>query len=157
MWLSILAAALAVFVVFVNPFARPLYATAPVDVGNFEITAGGEVDRFLQIPPALAAAVAVALLAAAVYVEFFAKLRVGGLPKVLALLALAYAVPLPYLYLVKFSDVVVVVSNFAMYLSLPMFGLALLVAVTENLLVPRRRARVIADLSVTEEKTERGT
>ncbi len=140
----------------VSPFATPLYATAPVKVGGFEIAAGNFVERFLQIPQPFATVVALALLTVAIYLEFFAKLQVGKLPKVMALLALLYGLPLPYVYVVGEGDVVIVLSNFAKFVSLPLLGVALLVAITEALLTPQKRARVIADLSITEEKTEKG-
>jgi hypothetical protein len=55
------------------------------------------------------------------------------------------------------GNVVVVLSNFAKFVSLPLFGVALLTSMVEALLTPQRRAKVIADLSITEEKTERET
>jgi len=57
---------------------------------------------------------------------------------------------------VEGGNVVIVLSNFAKFVSIPLFGVALLVATIEALLTPQKRARVIADLSITEEKTEKG-
>jgi hypothetical protein len=82
-------------------------------------------------------------------------MQVGKLPKIIAVLALLYGVPLPYVYVVEGGNVVVVLSNFAKFVSIPLFGVALLVTATEALLTPQKRARVIADLSITEEKTEK--
>ncbi|WP_053240547.1 hypothetical protein [Pyrobaculum islandicum] len=156
MLLTSMAAVLTVVILAIGPFAKPIYATIPVDIGNFEIVVGGEVERFLNIPWALSAILSIAILATSAYLEFFVKMRIGQLPKIMALLALIYAMPLPYIYIVKFNDIVVVLSNYAKSVSLSIFGLAILIAVAEKFLVPQKRARVVADLSITEEKTEKG-
>jgi hypothetical protein len=153
--LTLLALLIAVLILAAEPFATPLYATAPVEVKQFEIAAGDSYERFFQMPWATAAAMSLMLLAITAYLEFFTKLQMGKLPKAIAVLALFYGLPLPYVYVVGGGDLVVVLSNYAKFVSLPLFGLALLIAVTESLLTPQRRARVIADLSITEEKTEK--
>jgi len=153
--LTLIAFVLTALILAMSPFATPLYATAPVEVRQFEIVASNFAERFLQIPQPLATAAVLTLLAAAVYLEFFAKMQAGKLPKIIAVLALLYGVPLPYVYVVEGGNVVVVLSNFAKFVSIPLFGVALLVTATEALLTPQRRARVIADLSITEEKTEK--
>jgi uncharacterized membrane protein len=155
--LTLVALILAVLILAVGPFATPLYATTHVEVKMFEIAAGDFVERFLQMPLWLAAAIVLALLIVAIYLEYFAKIEVGKLPKITSVLALLYSVPLPYVYVVGGGNVVVVLSNFAKFVSLPLFGVALLTTIVETIFIPKRRAKVIADLSITEEKTERGT
>lgn len=155
MLISVTAAVLLVFTI-IDPFALPLYATTDVKIGLFEIKVGPDVEKFLQIPWLAGLAVSTLLLLVAIYMELYAKIAIGNLPKALAILSLLYAVPLPYVYLVDFKDIVVVLSNYAKFLSLPIFSLALIVAISERLLTPQRRTKVIADLSVTEERTERG-
>ena len=155
--LTLVALVLAVLILAVGPFATPLYATTHVEVKTFEVTAGDFVERFLQIPQWLATVITLALLIVAVYLEYFAKIQVGKLPKIVSVLAILYSIPLPYVYVVGGGDVVVVLSNFAKFVSLPLFGVALLTSIVETLLTPQRRAKVVADLSITEEKTERGT
>jgi hypothetical protein len=155
--LTLVALVLAVLILAVGPFATPLYATTHVEVKTYEVTAGDFVERFLQIPQWLATVITLALLTVTVYLEYFAKIQVGKLPKIIGVLALLYSIPLPYVYVVGGGNVVVVLSNFAKFVSLPLFGVALLTSMVEALLTPQRRAKVIADLSITEEKTERET
>lgn len=154
--LTLIAFILTMLILAMNPLAMPLYATAPVEVRRFEIVAGDFAEGFLQIPQSLATVATPALLAVAIYLEFFARIQVGKLPKIIAVLALLYGLPLPYVYVVEGGNVVIVLSNFAKFVSIPLFGVALLVATIEALLTPQKRARVIADLSITEEKTEKG-
>jgi hypothetical protein len=75
--LTLIALVLTALILAMSPFATPLYATAPVEVRQFEIVAGKFAERFLQIPQPLATAAVLTLLAAAVYLEFFAKMPVG--------------------------------------------------------------------------------
>jgi len=154
--LTLIAFILTMLILAMNPFATPLYATAPVEVRRFEIVTGDFAEGFLQIPQSLATVATPALLAVAICLEFFARMQVGKLPKIIAVLALLYGLPLPYVYVVEGGNVVIVLSNFAKFVSIPLFGVALLVATIEALLTPQKRARVIADLSITEEKTEKG-
>jgi hypothetical protein len=155
--LTLLALVLAVLTLGVAPFATPLYATTHVEVKMFEVAAGEFVERFLQIPQWLATVIVLALLIVAIYLEYFAKIEIGKLPKIASVLALLYSVPLPYIYVVGGDNVVIVLSNFAKFVALPLFGVALLTTIVETIFIPKRRAKVIADLSITEEKTERGS
>ncbi|MEM0369644.1 MAG: hypothetical protein QXT46_05730 [Pyrobaculum sp.] len=155
MLISIIAAVLFILTIL-DSFAAPLYATTEVKIGLYEIKAGPVVESFLQMPWLVAVGTSMILLILALYLELFIKLKIGNLSKILAILSLLYAIPLPYIYLVEFRDLVIVFSNYAKYLAIPLFGLALIVAMSEKLLISQSRARVIADLSITEEKTERG-
>jgi lysylphosphatidylglycerol synthetase-like protein (DUF2156 family) len=110
--LTLVALVLAVLTLGVAPFATPLYATTHVEVKMFEVAAGEFVERFLQIPQWLATVIVLALLIVAIYLEYFAKIEVGKLPKIASVLALLYSVPLPYIYVVGGGDVVIVLSNF---------------------------------------------
>ncbi len=154
--MMLIAVILGALVVFLEPRAMPIYATAPVDIKDYTIIVNNIPDRFTQLPQSLYIIIVLILLLATFYLEFLLKIHVGRLSKLVAIFSLLYAIPTPYIYLVDFKDVVIVVSNYAKTLSLPIYGLALLIATTENLTTPRKRARVIADLSVTEEKTEKG-
>ncbi|MEM0468461.1 MAG: hypothetical protein QXF38_03580 [Pyrobaculum sp.] len=155
MLISIIAAVLFILTIL-DSFAAPLYATTEVKIGLYEIKAGPVVESFLQMPWLVAVGTSMILLILALYLELFIKLKIGNLSKILAILSLLYAIPLPYIYLVEFRDLVIVFSNYAKYLAIPLFSLALIVAMSEKLLISQSRARVIADLSITEEKTERG-
>lgn len=155
MLISIIAAVLFILTIL-DSFAAPLYATTEVKIGLYEIKAGPVVESFLQMPWLVAVGTSMILLILALYLELFIKLKIGNLSKILAILSLLYAIPLPYIYLVEFRDLVIVFSNYAKYLAIPLFSLALIVAISEKLLISQSRARVIADLSITEEKTERG-
>ncbi|MEM1788159.1 MAG: hypothetical protein QXY12_05415 [Pyrobaculum sp.] len=155
MLISIIAAVLFILTIL-DSFAAPLYATTEVKIGLYEIKAGPVVESFLQMPWLVAVGTSMILLILALYLELFIKLKIGNLSKILAILSLLYAIPLPYIYLVEFKDLVIVFSNYAKYLAIPLFSLALIVAMSEKLLISQSRARVIADLSITEEKTERG-
>jgi hypothetical protein len=154
--LILVAVILSALVVFLEPGAKPIYATAPVDVKDYTIIVNNIPDRFIQLPQLLYIIISLILLLITLYLELLLKIYIGRLPKIVAVLSLLYAIPIPYIYLVGFKDVVIVVSNYAKTLSLPIYGLALLIAATENLTTSRKRARVVADLSATEEKTERG-
>lgn len=156
MFLTIVAIILLALTVLVGPVATPIYATVTVNVKNYTIVTGEAVDKFVNIPLVVYIVTGSALLLIAFYIEVVSKTRVDNLPKILALLSALYALPLPYVYLIGVKDVAIVLSNYAKALSLPAFGLALFVAVAESLLMPKKRARVIADLSATEEKTEKG-
>ncbi|MEM4632625.1 MAG: hypothetical protein QW610_03305 [Pyrobaculum sp.] len=155
MLISIIAAVLFILTIL-DSFAAPLYATTEVKIGLYEIKAGPVVESFLQMPWLVAVGTSMILLILALYLELFIKLKIGSLSKILAILSLLYAIPLPYIYLVEFRDLVIVFSNYAKHLAIPLFSLALIVAMSEKLLISQSRARVIADLSITEEKTERG-
>ncbi|MCX8136205.1 hypothetical protein [Pyrobaculum aerophilum] len=155
MILSLVAALLAFLIAFVEPIAVPIYATTPVDVKNAAITIGGFSDQFIQLP-IIGEIISVILLILTIYLEVFLKIKIGRLPKAIASLSVLYATPLPYIYIVNLKDIAVVMSNFAKYTSLSIYALALLIAASEGLLSTSRRARVIADISTTEEKTERG-
>lgn len=153
--LTVLAVLLALLVLAVEPFGVPYYATTVVDVKNFEIVVGDVSERFFQIPWPLALLFVIILVVATAYMEHVKKMRISRLSKSLALLALLYSAPLPYVYIVSHGDVVIVLSNFAKYLSIPMFYAALLSALAEKILATKSRARIIADFEVTRVKTEK--
>ncbi|MEM1597279.1 MAG: hypothetical protein QXP31_11375 [Pyrobaculum sp.] len=153
--LTALAVLLAILVLVVEPLGIPYYATTAVDVKSFEIAAGGASEQFLQIPWPLALLFTAILVAVTAYIEYVEKIRTSRLSKTLALLALLYSAPLPYIYIVGNGDVVIVISNFAKYLSIPIFYAALLSTLTERMLAPKNRARIIADFEVTWAKTEK--
>jgi len=131
----------------------PLYSTAQVTVRGSEIIIGSYVERAPSLPPPIMLFAAAALVAASALVEFFMRVRLDKLSATILCLAFLPAVPLPHVYIISLSDVAVVLSNHTRYLSLTLFCLALLTALINSVLTPRRRARVIADLSVAEEKT----
>ncbi len=151
LWL--LAAILAVLMV-VEPFATPLYATTSAEVGNFKITAGRYVENYIQIPWPLAMGGAVALTVVSIYIELVLKIKRRLLVIFIAFVAVMYAMPLPYVF-ISGNDVVVVVSNYAKYLSLPLFSMAILIAMLEEIMSPPRLTKILAELSTTMEKTER--
>lgn len=153
--LTALAVLLALLVLVVEPLGVPYYATIAVDVQSFEIVVGGASERFLQIPWPLALLLTAILVAVTAYIEYVEKIRPSRLSKALALLALLYSAPLPYIYIVGRGDVAIVLSNFAKYLSIPVFYAALLSTLTERMLAPKNRARIVADFEVTWAKTEK--
>ncbi|MEZ0319902.1 MAG: hypothetical protein ABWK05_07940 [Pyrobaculum sp.] len=152
--LTILAVLLALLVLVVKPLGIPYYATTAVDVKTFEIVVGGVSERFFQIPWPLALLFVIILVALTAYIEYVEKIRVSRLSKALALLALLYSMPLPYIYIVG-GDVVIVLSNFAKFLSIPIFYATLLSVLAERILIPKNRARIVADFEVTQAKTEK--
>ena len=153
--ITLLAVALAVLVIGVGPVAVPQYATVRVEVGGFRIIVGDSYYTFPQVYEPLSIVVVVALLAVSVYLEYVAKVKVPRLAEVVAVLSLFFALPLPYIFVVGAGDIAVVFSNYAKYMSLPIFAVALLLVVVERLAVPQSRARVLMDLSTTMEKTEK--
>jgi len=153
--ITLLAVALAVLVIVVGPVAVPQYATVRVEVGSFRITVGGSYYNFPQVYEPLSIVVAVALLAVSAYLEYVVKIKVPRLAEVVAALSLFFALPLPYIFVVGSGDIAVVFSNYAKYMSLPVFAVALLLVVVERLALPQSRARVLMDLSTTIEKTEK--
>ncbi|MFN7106351.1 MAG: hypothetical protein ACK4M3_07210 [Pyrobaculum sp.] len=163
MLLVILAVVLAIFITAVEPFVTPLYATDFIKTGNFIITVGDKDYKYVELPWPLAVITATALIALSLYLEASRCLKPRGwgrclkttsrgLEIAIALVAILYASPLPYIFVTS-RDVVIVVSNYAKYFSLPLFALALFIAISERLLATPNRARVFADLSATEEKT----
>lgn len=141
----------------ISPMAVPLYATAAYRIEDSQIVAGTATYRFISLPQPLAFILLILLTALSAYIEYMAKIKPGILPKIMAIMSLFYSIPLPYVFIVDYRDVVVILSNYAKFFSIPIYTVAILVAISEKLVSPAKRARIIADLSITEEKTERGS
>ncbi|MFN3804097.1 MAG: hypothetical protein ACK4SY_03480 [Pyrobaculum sp.] len=161
MLLVVLAVVLTILITAVEPFVTPLYATDFVKIGNFKITVGDKDYRYVELPWPQAVITAMALIALSLYLEASRrfcgwgrclKATSRGLEIAIAIVAILHASPLPYIFVTS-HDVVIVFSNYARYFSLPLFALALFIAISERLLAAPNRARVLADLSTTEEKT----
>lgn len=153
--LTLLSIVALILMTAVAPMAIPTYTTlnVPIQSADYAIYIGDKKYGFFTIPHVVAVVTAVTIVAVAAYLELVARLRFGLLPKLLALAAVAYTLPLPYVLLIQ-DETAVVVSNYARYLSVPTSALALVLAVVEGYF-SSHRTKLIADISTTEDRTRK--
>lgn len=153
--LTLMSMVVLLLLVAVAPTAVPVYATvdAPIRSTDFAISIGDVRYSFLSVPHVAAVAAALAVTALAAYVELVARLKFGALPRLVALASVVYALPLPYVFLIR-DETAVVVSNYARYLAVPTSALALVLAVAEGYF-SSSRTKLIADISATEDRTKK--